>query len=588
MADFRREAQSGANRALRAGLRFHWCRSGHFPQMSPLASPRRARYTGAMLRCFAVLLALVWAARVCAGPDDDFITIYNLIQVTDSQNSAGRVVDAREGYLKAQQLLRQLQKSYPAWNERVIAYRLRYVAEKLAAIPETPADAPKPADPAKPAPTNDELAPAGEVIEQFNTMNAQIAKLAAEKQVLEAKLREALTAQPAPVDPKELQSAVEKISQLQSTNKVLLAHLARQEAERRNLVDKVVAEEAQQALNDANRELLAQRTRAAELEKQRESIEGQLQQLGVENSALKTQVTELQSDSERGKQVAELSGKLAGLQADLSQMKAQNEVLIADRAKLEKQVEDLRARQSEDGILRLKQLETDLALAKAEADRNSLVADELATQLAKEKGARTEAETSNVELTRRVQSLTEQTTALKGIETQLAAERNERQEVEAQLQAAEQRLDALKQSAAGNPQPDVPGDPALAGQLRLLETEAGRLRDALKDSRARETELSTLLGEANAARDRLEREKEHLLARLREANQTPNANQVARAAQTITTLETRLKQLERERDQLSAKLAQAATRSATELGRFRRTRLGNPREDAANSRFPRR
>jgi hypothetical protein len=38
---------------------------------SPLASPRRARYTVAMLRCFAVVLALVWAVRVCAGPDDD-------------------------------------------------------------------------------------------------------------------------------------------------------------------------------------------------------------------------------------------------------------------------------------------------------------------------------------------------------------------------------------------------------------------------------------------------------------------------------------------------------------------------------------
>ncbi len=540
-----------------------------------------------MLRCFAVVLALVWAVRVCAGPDDDFITIYNLIQVTDSQNSAGRGADAREGYLKAQQLLRQLQKSYPTWNERVIAYRLRYVAEKLAAIPEMPADAPKSADPAKPAPKTDELAPNGEVIEQFNTMNAQIARLAAEKQVLEAKLREALTAQPAPVDPKELQSAVEKISQLQSTNRVLLAHLARQEAERRNLVDKVVAEEAQKALSDANRELLTQRTRAADLDRQREAIEGQLKKLDVENSTLKSQVTELKSDSERGKQVAELSAKLSGLQADLSQVKLQNEVLVADKAKLEKQVEDLRARQSEDGILRLKQLETDLALAKAEAGRNSLVADELAAQLAKEKGVRAQAETSNVELTRRVQALTEQNTALKGIETQLAAERNERQEAEAQLKAAEQRLDALKKSAAENPKPDVPADPAVAGQLKLLETEAGRLRDALKDSRARETELSTLLGEANAARDRLEREKGHLLARLTEVERGPNTGVVTRANQTIATLETRLKELERERDQLNAKLAQAADRSAAEITRLRRTRLGNPREDAAQFRLRR-
>ncbi len=533
------------------------------------------------------MLALVWAVRVGAGPDDDFITIYNLIQVTDSQNSAGRGAEAREGYLKAQQLLRQLQKGYPTWNERVIAYRLRYVADKLSALPETAAAASPGTAPARPAGESDRLAPSGEVIEQFNTMNAQIARLSAEKQVLEAKLREALTAQPVPVDPKELQSAVEQISQLQSTNKVLLAHLARQQAERRNLVDKVVAEEAQQALNEANRELLAQRTRAAELERQREDVEGRLRRLDVENSTLKTQVNELKSDTERGRQVADLSAQLAGLQTGLAELRQTNDALLADKAKLEKQVEDLRARQSEDGILRLKQLETDLALAKAEAGRNSLVADELAAQLAKEKGARAQAETGNAELTRRVQSLTEQNTALKGIETQLAAERGERQEVEAQLRAAEQRLEALRTSSAADPKPESETDGAAAGQLKLLEAEAGRLRDALKDSRARETELSTLLGEANAARNRLEREKEHLLARLRDVGQAPNANQVARANQTIAALETRLQELERDRDRLNARLTEAADQSARQITRFRRTRLGNPRDDAASFRLGR-
>ena len=539
-----------------------------------------------MFRRFAVVLAFAFVLRVWAGPDDDFITIYNLIQVTDSQTTAGRTAEAREGYLKAQQLLRQLQRSHPTWNERVIAYRLRYVADKLANLPEAAPTA-APGDPAKPAAKPDQLAPTGEVVEQFNTMNAQIARLAAEKQVLEARLREALTAQPAPVDPKELQSAVERISQLQSTNKVLLAHLARQEAERRNLVDKVVAEEAQKALNEANRELLAQKTRAAELEKQRETIEGQLRKLDTENASLKTQVTALNTGSDRGQQVTELTAKLATLQADLADVRQQNDVLLADRTKLEKQLDDLRARQSEDGILRQKQLETDLALAKAEASRHSAVADELATQLAKEKGVRVQTETANVELTRRVQALTEQNTSLKGIETQLTAERNERQEVEAQLKAAEQRFEELKKSLAGSAKPDAPADAAAAGQLKVLEAEAGRLRDALKDSRARESELSTLLGEANAARDRLEREKEHLLARLRDVNATPAAAQSAQANQTIAALEARLKDLEKERDQLSQKLTQAADRSVLELVRLRRTRLGNPRDDAAAFRLRR-
>jgi len=553
---------------------------------SPLASPRGARYTVAMLRCFAVVLALVWTVRVWAGPDDDFITIYNLIQVTDFQNTAGRTAEAREGYLKVQQLLRQLQRTHPTWNERVISYRLRYVADKLANLPES-APVPAPGDAPKTASKADQLAPTGEVVEQFNTMNAQIARLAAEKQVLEAKLREALTAQPAPVDPKELQSAVEKISQLQSTNKVLLAHLARQEAERRNLVDKVVAEEAQQALNEANRELLAQKARAAELEQQRAAVESQLKKLDTENASLKTQVTALNTNSDRDQQVNELTAKLTTLQTDLAGVRQQNETLIADRTKLEKQLDDLRARQSEDGILRQKQLETDLALAKAESSRQSAVADELAAQLAKEKGVRVQTETANVELTRRVQALTEQNTALKGIETQLSAERNERQEVEAQLKAAEQRFEELKKSLASTAKPEAPADPAAAGQLKVLEVEAGRLRDALKDSRARESELATLLGEANAARDRLDREKEHLLARLRDVNTAPVAAPSAQASQTIAALEIRLKELERERDQLSQKLTQAADRSVLELVRLRRTRLGNPRDDAAAFRLRR-
>jgi chromosome segregation ATPase len=545
-----------------------------------------------MFRRFAFVLVVVWAVRAWAGPDDDFITLYNLIQVTDSQRDAGRTTEARAGYLRAQQLLRELQRGYPTWNERVIAYRLRYVAEKLASLPETPLPpitvAPAKRDPAKP---DEELAPSGEVIEQFNQLNSQIARLASEKQVLEAKLREAFTAQPAPVDPQELSAAIESISQLQSTNKVLIAELARQQAERRNLVDKVVADEAQQALNEANRQLLAQRTRTAELEKQRETVEAQLKKFDVENTTLKSQVDELKSDSERGKQIAELTDKLGTLQADLAEVRQQNEVLVADKGRLEKQVEDLRARQSEETIVRMKQLETDLAFAKAESSRQSVVADELANQLAKEKGLRTRVEADNETLARRVQALTEQNTSLKGLETQLSAEKTERQEVEAQLKAAEERLAAL-QVASALPVPAADtiqpaANEALAAQMRLLETEAARLRDTLKDSRARETELSTLLTEATAAREQLEREKQNLLARLSQAPRSPAQGELVRANQAISTLETRVRELERERDQLTAKVNAATTKSASSVARLRRTRLGDPRSDAARFRMER-
>ena len=295
----------------------------------------------------AVLLALASALlwRASAGADDDFIAAYNLIQQSDTFRETGQVSSARRGYGEALTRLRDLQRSYPTWNERVIAYRLRYVTEKLGALPERAAAAALPAgsDAAPTVRDPSELVPSGEVITQFNTLNTQITQLATEKKLLEAKLREALTAQPVPIDPRELQQAVERIGALQVTNKVLLASLEQQQAERKNLVEKVVAEEAQKALNEANRQLLAQKSGAAALAKEKTDLEaalkrlkeGDLKQLKGENSTLKSQVNELRSETERGKLVADLSARLGKLQNKLDDTAKQNGQLLADKAKLE-------------------------------------------------------------------------------------------------------------------------------------------------------------------------------------------------------------------------------------------------------------
>ena len=140
-----------------------------------------------------VVLALVLVSRLLAGPDDDFVAAYQLIQQTDAERERGETTRAREGYLKAQEMLRALKRSYPQWNDRVVAYRLRYVAEKLEALPAADAAGTSTAAPSDPAP-----APANEVITQFNTLNQEISLLRGEKQRLEARLRE--VAQPAHLD----------------------------------------------------------------------------------------------------------------------------------------------------------------------------------------------------------------------------------------------------------------------------------------------------------------------------------------------------------------------------------------------------
>ncbi|HTH50244.1 MAG TPA: hypothetical protein VMB21_22215 [Candidatus Limnocylindria bacterium] len=547
-----------------------------------------------MLR-FAALMGLVvaLALRARAGADDDFIAVYTLIQQADTSRESGQLSVARRAYSDAQLKLTELRRSYPTWNERVIAYRLRYVAEKLAALPPDPAAAePASATPAPTAPGTPatELAPSGEVITQFNALNAQISQLAADKKLLEARLREALTAQPAPVDPRELQQAVERISTLQQTNKVLLASLEQQQAERKNLVEKVVAEEAQAALNEANRKLLDQQLGAGTLAKEKAALEAQLKQLQEgelkelkgENRTLKSQVGELKSDTERGRQIADLSARLAKLQTRLDETLRQNETLIVDKGKLEKQLNDMKARQTEESVVRMSKLETDLAVARADASRINAHAEDVALQLQKEKGVRGRLEEDNQALTARVSALTDQLAAAKSLETALAAEKTERAEVEAQLKLAEERLAATRLAAAPPEgkagSPALAADPALGAQVKLLEAEASRLRDSVRDSRARETEMKTVLAESNVQRARLEEEKVDLLRRLKSAELAAAATPRAADARAIRSLESKVRELEKQRDELSKKLTTASQKAVTEQAAARKSRLGSPRD----------
>ncbi len=549
-----------------------------------------------MLRRFlflflAVVLPAAWPDRLWAGADDDFIAVYNLIQQADSFRETGQVATAREAYGNAQRRLRELQRGYPSWNERVVNYRLRYVAEKLAALPESPTRATPEAVPVTPR-LDPGPAPAGEVIEQFNSLNAEIGRLSSDKKLLEARLREALTAQPAPVDPHEFQQAVEKIAALQATNRVLVTDLEKQQADRKNLVERVVAEEAKAALNEANRQLFAQKTAASALQKERGELEaqlkkiqdGELRQLKNDNATLKSQVTELRSDTERGRQVADLTARLGKLQSKLDDVTRVNEQLGADKAKLEKQLDDIRSHQTEESIVRMNKLQTDLAVARAEAGRNAAKAEEIVGQLTREKTVRIRLEQDNQNLTARVSALTSQLEAAKALEATLVTERAERAEVEAQLKAAERRLAAVSAprppDEAGRTNAPPAMDPAAAAQLKVVEGEVVRLRDALRDSHARESEIRTLLSEAEGQRLRAQQERTDLVRRLAQAEQLATASPRAEDAKTIRTLEQRVRALERQRDDLSRRIVAASQRVNAQQAAVRLQWLSSPRERA--------
>ncbi len=76
------------------------------------------------------LLLLLPAARA-EGPDDDYVSIYALIEQGDTLNDKGDLKSARAKYAEAQSALKQLQADNPGWNVKAINYRLNYLTAKL-------------------------------------------------------------------------------------------------------------------------------------------------------------------------------------------------------------------------------------------------------------------------------------------------------------------------------------------------------------------------------------------------------------------------------------------------------------------------
>jgi hypothetical protein len=92
----------------------------------------------AALLVLALLMAL-WPVRA-EGPEDEYLKIFNLIQQADDLDTAGKAAPAKAKYQQALTALVNLQKTYPTWNTKLVAVRLRYLTEKLTAAPEKPSE----------------------------------------------------------------------------------------------------------------------------------------------------------------------------------------------------------------------------------------------------------------------------------------------------------------------------------------------------------------------------------------------------------------------------------------------------------------
>jgi hypothetical protein len=236
------------------------------------------------------------------------------------------------------------------------------------AVPAPVAPAPAPVAPpaAAPAavPTNPEppssTAPAQPNKPPPNEWEAHVAALAdmgrqlqSDKAVLEAKLKESLSVQPAAMDPRELAKAEEKIRNLQKENDLLKVGLDQTKGKPLPATDTKALDEARQALAETNRKLAEQTKTADALAMEKATLQAKLDRPAAsppnatELEATKNALQEANLKlAEQSKRSSALALEKEALQARLKTLGAAAEASAALRAEnqlLKKQLADLKA-----------------------------------------------------------------------------------------------------------------------------------------------------------------------------------------------------------------------------------------------------
>jgi tetratricopeptide (TPR) repeat protein/HAMP domain-containing protein len=259
---------------------------------------------GALL--FLVAPGLAWGQ----SPDDRYVRVYSLIEAADKQSESGQSREALTKYLEAQVAIKELQQTYPDWKPRLVAFRLEYISSKLEPLAKRVAAGGAAAESAAPEPR---VAPAP--ADRIAHLEDEIKRLALQNAHLEARLREALTVQPAAIDPRELAKAESKIKELQKERDLLVVSL--EQAGR-----KPTAPAANQNADaDAQRNAATQTAVVGVLRKQ--------------NEDLQRQITDLVAKLRRSGKLTPASEETLRLRETVAALEASNRVLKEETTAME-------------------------------------------------------------------------------------------------------------------------------------------------------------------------------------------------------------------------------------------------------------
>lgn len=303
--------------------------------------------------------------------DEQYIGIYRTIKQADDLADTGQPRQAQDLYLSAQKSLKQLQVGSPNWNPKVVQFRLQYIESKLSSLATrlpppgipTPTPLPGTATPTAPSASPEAIAALqAEHQKAVALLKVDIQRLSQEKTTLDARLREALAAQPAGIDPKELEKAEVRLRSLQKENDVLKVTLDGQKLKLDRLIDPVRFTELQQTLDETRRRVTEQQRTIDDLQRaatrpvvtattpvEREQIDI----LRRENDILRKQLAAAgrQPDTTSLRRIEELERQLREARTTLSSQQTVNDSLKAQIRQGERDIEsarkDLKRRETE-------------------------------------------------------------------------------------------------------------------------------------------------------------------------------------------------------------------------------------------------
>ena len=292
-----------------------------------------------------LLAGLLTTARAQQEADERYLRIYSLIQQGDGL-AGTKPADALATFNTAQRQLQQFQKIFPDWNPGIISFRLNYLKGKISDL-QSPVAASVAA-----VKTNEPAGPAGVPVDNsaplIAALNAQLKSEQSENETLQARLKEALAAQPAAIDARELTDAQEQIRQLMKENDLMKASQPAPPVagpEKNIVTDTHALNQARQKLAESKRKFLEEQARAEKLVvenkkmRERSKSAGNLDALAAlrtENLKLRDQIEALNAAAANSPEVEKLAAELKAARAQILSLKSAAAVAALEKLALEK------------------------------------------------------------------------------------------------------------------------------------------------------------------------------------------------------------------------------------------------------------